>query len=231
MSLNYLVHIGDISPDKDIQSIVNATTEYSIYNAFKYTDTDTDGTYTIQKSIRSPNDGSDGANDAKLADLINLTSVPADQFLMKFAAGTDVAFTGTINNSDQVFTYDGEDKITLKEKTDQEDVEEVVEEVLSMPLIEIFKKLTSDDAPVSDSPVLVSEDRRSRVAKNALSDVSSQPVSVIPNPAATSNLENEGYRGGKRKTKSKRSSKKKRNTKKKRKTQNKKKSSRKRSKK
>ena len=223
MSLNYLVHIGDI-PESTInyQTIVNATTEYTIYNAFKYTDKD--GTYTIQKSIRSTNDGTD---DAKLAELIDLKPVQQGQFLMKFAAGSDVAFTGTINNSDQEFTYDGNNTITLKEKTDQEDVEEV----LSMPLIEIFQKLTADDAPVSATPERESEDRRSRVARNASSDGSSQPDSVIPGPAATSNLENEGYSGGKRKTKSKRSSKKKRNTKKKRKTQNKKKSSRKRSKK
>jgi len=229
MSLNYLVHIGDI-PESTInyQTIVNATTEYTIYNAFKYTDKD--GTYTIQKSIRSTNDGSDGTNDAKLAELIDLKPVQQGQFLMKFAAGSDVAFTGTINNSDQEFTYDGNNTITLKEKKAPME-EDVVGVDKGMPLIEIFQKLTADDAPVSATPERESEDRRSRVARNASSDGSSQPDSVIPGPAATSNLENEGYSGGKRKTKSKRSSKKKRNTKKKRKTQNKKKSSRKRSKK
>ena len=180
MSLNYLVHIGDIDSTKDIKGVVNANTEYKIYNAFKYTDTD--GTYTIQKPIRSTNDGSDGTDGDKLAELINLTSVPADQFLMKFAADTESKFKGTINN-DQAFTYDGKQTITLttNDASSEEDEIVVSEDIQGkpLPLIEILQELTSGDASVSDSTVLVSKDqnqaqhketRRLRVVKNASSD-------------------------------------------------------------
>ncbi len=213
MSSNYLVHIGDISPDTSgIQNIVNATTEYNIYNAFKYTGAA--GSYTIQKPIRSTNDVTD---DTKLDELINLTSVPANQFLMKFAAGTNVAFTGTINN-DQEFTYDGNKTIKLLEKAPMEEEGPVVgKDLVGKPLLDILQELTSGGGPVSGEghPELKND-----ISELTLLDADSLPGSI----ASRASIVSSGRGGGKRKTKSKRSSKKKRNTKKKRKTQNKKKS-------
>jgi len=224
--MNYLVHIGDIPESTiDYQTIVNAATEYKIYNAFKYTDTD--GTYTIQKPIRSTNDGMD---DAKLAELINLRQVPQGQFLMKFAAGTDVAFTGTINNSDQEFTYDGNTTIKLLEKAQMEEgpveIGEIQGTPLPLPLIDIFKKLTSEDASGSGEVTPrqdISGMSDLTPGSSSLDSQASTEQGSRKGSLETTDL-TPGPGGGKRKTKSKRSSKKKRNTKKKRKTQNKKKS-------